>query len=362
MDNKNILTNDFKLLKLLKDKFDNFELLKLNFSLYIANKNNKNKFIINLYEVFKWIGFSRKDHAKKLLTKENNGFKINIDYIINYNQKNNKGGQKEETILLTTKCFKIMCLIARTSESRKFYDYYITLEEVISEYFENKYIEENLILTKELNELKNKYRERMKQGYVYIFTTDKKDIYKCGRSINIEKRKNTLQTGLINDIKIINYFYCSNSILLENIVHNLLHNYRCNNREHFNCDNNILINIIYIFGTLINIIKNEYINELEILKKYVINIKNSIKIIDVNEKYIYILKNDISNNLIIKVCNTVIKTEINDYKNIIYNYKSKNAIIIYKLIKYKILNIDNIDNIINIMLYIDNIINLIKSN
>jgi hypothetical protein len=250
----------------------------------------------------------------------------------------------------------MFCLIARTKESRKFYDYYITLEEVITEYLENKYIEENLILINELNKLKNKYRENISKGYVYIFSTDINNFYKCGRSINIEKRINSLQTALINNIKIIDYFYCSNSILLENIVHKLLKNYKCNNREHFNCNNNIIKYIIYIFGTIIDIINNniECYDEFEKLKKYIINHKNSIKIIDLNEKYLYLLKNDISKDLIIKICNNSIKNE-----NIIYSYKSKNIIIIYKLIKYKIVNIDYLDNIIKLILFIDDIMNLI---
>ena len=122
------LMNDTKLSKLLNEKFNNIELLKLNFSLYIANKNNKNKFIINLDDIYKWVGFGRKGDAKKLLTRENNEFKVNKDYIIefNNNKKNIRGGRNNETILLTMKCFKTFCLMARTNESKKFYDYYIT--------------------------------------------------------------------------------------------------------------------------------------------------------------------------------------------------------------------------------------------
>jgi hypothetical protein len=105
MNIENILINDTKLSNLLKDKLDDIHLLKLNFSLYIANKKSKNKFIIDLDEIYKWIGFSRKDNAKRLL---NNGFIINEDYIVELDKRENnniKGGLNKEKKFLTIKCF-----------------------------------------------------------------------------------------------------------------------------------------------------------------------------------------------------------------------------------------------------------------
>jgi hypothetical protein len=96
---------------------------------------------------------------------------------------------------------------------------------------------------------------------------------------------------------------------------------------------------------------------LEILKTFIIKQKNLINIINLDEKYIYLLKNNISNDLIIKVCYHPIKIK---KENIVYIYKSKNVIFIYKLLKYNILNIDNLDYLIKLILFIDNIINLIK--
>lgn len=55
---RNILVND----NLLE------ELLKLNFSIYLAYKNNKdNNFIIDLDDIYKFVGFTTKGHAKRLL-------------------------------------------------------------------------------------------------------------------------------------------------------------------------------------------------------------------------------------------------------------------------------------------------------
>ena len=69
---KNILQDD-QLISLIKSSFNesDMELFELNYKIYTANKNNLDDFIVDLDEVWKWIGFSTKGHAKTLLTKEN---------------------------------------------------------------------------------------------------------------------------------------------------------------------------------------------------------------------------------------------------------------------------------------------------
>jgi hypothetical protein len=52
------------------------QLFELNYKIYTTHKNNLNDFIVDLNEVYKWIGFSRKDPAKRLLESKNNRFII----------------------------------------------------------------------------------------------------------------------------------------------------------------------------------------------------------------------------------------------------------------------------------------------
>ena len=52
---------------------------KFNFKIYKTFKTNKDDFIVNFNEVYKYIGFTQKIHAKRLLIKEfeeNRDFKI----------------------------------------------------------------------------------------------------------------------------------------------------------------------------------------------------------------------------------------------------------------------------------------------
>jgi len=155
VDINNILHDD-QLISLIKEKFnkDDMKLFELNYKIYIANKDNINDFIVNFDEVYKWIGFTRKDNAKTLLISKNKEnkqlFEINKDYIIKMNTPiapaiagaiKSKGGENKEQILLTINCFKKFCLKASTEKADKIYDYYIKMEEIITKYIENKHKE-----------------------------------------------------------------------------------------------------------------------------------------------------------------------------------------------------------------------------
>jgi hypothetical protein len=135
--------NDDKLIKLIKENFNNDDnqLFTLSFKLFNETQNNSEDFIIDLNEIYNWLGFARKDHAKRLLV---NKFKENIDYKINKvfpHTGENLCGRPIENILLTIICFKKFCLKSDTNQSDKIYDYYIKMEDIITKYIENKHNE-----------------------------------------------------------------------------------------------------------------------------------------------------------------------------------------------------------------------------
>ena len=91
------------------------------FSLYDLDK--KNFFFINLeniVELFKM----RKDHIKKTLLYS---YKLNVDYKIIKGELNGLKGKPRETILLTPKCFKLLCIQSRTKKANEVRDYLFTL-------------------------------------------------------------------------------------------------------------------------------------------------------------------------------------------------------------------------------------------
>ena len=70
--------------------------------------DTKNDFVIDLDNVWKWLGFQQKYHAKYLLEKQ---FIINNDYKIfapeaSWAKKNVRGGHNKEIIMLNVDTFK----------------------------------------------------------------------------------------------------------------------------------------------------------------------------------------------------------------------------------------------------------------
>lgn len=123
------------------------------------------------------------------------------------------------------------------------------MEDIITKYIENKH-NENLelknqefennkmlledTLTKlhlknqEIDTFKNrKYENIQKDKFIYIFSCDKPNIYKIGRSKDIPKRLKSLQTANVDDIKVEDFYQTSDDQLLEYIIHNILDPYRC---------------------------------------------------------------------------------------------------------------------------------------
>lgn len=89
----------------------------------------KNDFVIDLDNVWKWLGFSRKDHCKRTLEKH---FTKDIDYKValpNSEERKNEGGFNKEQVLLNIETFKSLCMLAGTENSNKHIDhfYYIRI-------------------------------------------------------------------------------------------------------------------------------------------------------------------------------------------------------------------------------------------
>ena len=124
-------------------------------------------------------------------------------------------------------------------------------------------IKEEEYEAKELELIKYKsrtYEEIEKTKYVYILSTDKSGIYKCGRTRNsVERRKTGLQTACVDTIKVLFEYKTSNDTLLESVVHYVLDRYRINsNREHFECDLEYMKMIIEYIGKMIDTCKSTF--------------------------------------------------------------------------------------------------------
>ena len=158
-----------KLVEKVKNNFTNYEQQMFLSSFYCYLKyDSKNDYIIDLDNIWQWLGFSQKVNAKMLLEKQ---FTIEKDYkkslLLQQKQTNQtKGGHNKEIFMLNIETFKRFCLKAGTKKADDIHDYFIKLENIMFEITKeegdelkqqilklentNKEMEEKIIKQKEL--------------------------------------------------------------------------------------------------------------------------------------------------------------------------------------------------------------------
>jgi phage anti-repressor protein len=151
-----------KLVEKVQKTFNNYEQQMFLASFYCyLNYDYKNDFVIDLDDVWQWLGFSQKYNAKYMLDKQ---FTINIDYkILSFApeasgaKKDARGGHNKEKIMLNIDTFKKFCLKAGTKKADEIHEYFIKLEGLLQE-----------ILVEETSELKQQLlhlEDKKKQEY-----------------------------------------------------------------------------------------------------------------------------------------------------------------------------------------------------
>lgn len=253
-------TYNNKLLYKIKEKFCHFEQQLFISSFYCYLNYDKNiDFVVNLDDVWEWLGFSQKIRAKELLDKH---FKLDIDYktnlafsigkaVFNTTEKvKQHGGQNKQTILLTIKCFKSLCLKAQTKKATEIHEYYMKLEEVLQETLEEETTElklqleqkENIILeikhTVEQEKqilLQNTKKEKQKaveQAIILQFPVNIECIYFGTIDNTNEAGENLIKFGHTNDLAtritdhrkkytnfiLVQAFRVQNKVEIENLI------------------------------------------------------------------------------------------------------------------------------------------------
>lgn len=245
------LSKDYnvKLLTKIKNIFTDFEqqLFLSSFYCYL-NCDQKKEFVIDLDNVWKWLDFSSKFNAKRLL--ENN-FIIDKDYskslLLKDKQPNQtKGGQNREIFMLNIETFKKFCLKAGTKKADEIHDYYMKLEEIIHIVIQEECDELKLQLDIKNKELENgkyqteKEKEDLKEKTlleqfpnntqcIYIGLIDNKTlgkpnskmyhetVIKFGQSNNLNERVKTHKKTYEN-FRLYNAFKVKNKIEIENCI------------------------------------------------------------------------------------------------------------------------------------------------
>ncbi len=133
-----------KLLIKIKEYFTNYEqqLFISNFYCYL-NYDPNIEFVIDLDNIWKWIGFGQKDTAKRLMEKyliENTDYKIFAPNLAGA-KKEQRGGHNKEIIMMTINAFKRICLKAGTKKACEIHNYYLKIEDILTELINEDAIE-----------------------------------------------------------------------------------------------------------------------------------------------------------------------------------------------------------------------------
>ena len=260
-----------KLLTKIQQNFTGFEQQIFVSSFYCYLNYDKNiDFVVDLDDIWKWLGFNQKIDCKRLIEKH---FQIDIDYKyialehsggslkINNNvysqfseqnlSVNEKwGGHNIQKIFLTIKCFKSLCLKSQTKKASEIHEYYMKLEEVLHEIVEEETNElklqleqkDNIIMEiKQTTEqekqllLKNTKKEKqqaVEQAIIIQFPVNTECIYfgtidntnDAGEKLIKFGHTNDLSTRILDHRKkydnfiLVNAFRVQNKVEIENLI------------------------------------------------------------------------------------------------------------------------------------------------
>jgi hypothetical protein len=227
-----------KLLTRIKTKFTENEQQMFVASFYgFLNYDSKTDFVIDLDDVWKWVGFAQKVKATVLLEKN---FIINKDYKRSLTQlgkqtDHTRGGHNRELFLLNISTFKRFCLKAGTKKADEIHDYYIKLEETLQEVVHEESTELKLQLEKKSIELEKseKTREKIREktlleqfgsnvqcvyyGIIDDLSDTNEPLIKFGNSNNLRNRVLNHKETYTN-FRLVNAFKVENKMQIENAI------------------------------------------------------------------------------------------------------------------------------------------------
>lgn len=234
-------TYNSKLLIKIKEAFTNFEqqLFVSSFYCYL-NYDKTRDFVVDLNDVWKWLGFSTKQNAE-------NSLKSNFEVGIHYNkvaphfggasssdQKQN-GGQNKQIVMMTIKCFKALCMKAQTKKATEIHDYYLKLEEVLHDIANEETSELRQQLQqkeKESVKLKKESKRAIEQATIVQFPENTECIYIGTIENTNDAREKLIKFGHTNnlairvldhrktyeDFTLVSAFKVHNKVEIENLI------------------------------------------------------------------------------------------------------------------------------------------------
>jgi hypothetical protein len=225
-----------KLLTKIKAKFNESEQQLFVASFYgFLNYDPNNDFVIDLDDVWKWVGFAQKVKATVLLEKH---FIIDKDYKKSLYQPgkqsdHTRGGHNKEIFMLNVSTFKRFCLKAGTKKADSIHDYYIKLEGLLHEVVQEEstelklQLEQNQLQLDKSEKTTEKIREKtlleqfgrntqcVYYGSIDNLSDNNEKLIKFGNSNNLAGRVAQHRETYTN-FRLLNAFKVDNKLQVEN--------------------------------------------------------------------------------------------------------------------------------------------------
>lgn len=184
-------------------------------------------FKIDLDIVTKWLN-SRKHDLKNTLIQS---YKNETDYILlrGRPEQKGRGGSNKEIILLTSECFKMLCMRSKTKNSEKIRHYYLTLEKLVEVYKDDIIKNQN----KRIQQLENNLKKPKFpiKGMIYVIGIE--DGYKIGKTNDMNKRYELYKNAHKDNPEIKYVFYTHDIDQLESCIKNILRYEQYKNKKEF---------------------------------------------------------------------------------------------------------------------------------
>lgn len=200
------------------------------------NHHPTHDFVIDLNNVWGWLGFSQKVKAKLLLEKN---FILEKDYkhllsLQGKQKKDGRGGHNKETIMMNINTFKSLCMKAGTKKADQIHEYFIKLEEIMHElvqeesdelklqlenYKINLDMDKELVREKALLEQFPRNTQCIYYGFINNTNSDQETLIKFGHSNDLTPRVET-HKRTYEHFRLANVFRVENSTRIENEMKN----------------------------------------------------------------------------------------------------------------------------------------------
>lgn len=222
----NVFVND-KLTNMLLSEFTTQEqrLFVESFQMYLTHGTDDSLYVVDLDDIWEWLGFSRRENAMRLFLKK---FEKNVDYS---DESLNYGKKQQHKILMNVSTFKDFCMLAETERGKQIRKYYTKMEQILFKFIE----EENKSRIKEIeyqtakkieidrhNVFKTAYKKRNVVYFIRMLSFDDGSfVLKIGQSDDVYDRLSKIKNEYkCDDLIVMDIFECESNREFETFLHN----------------------------------------------------------------------------------------------------------------------------------------------